>query len=404
MRTYDVVVVGGRVAGASTAMLLARAGARVALVERSRYGTDALSTHGLMRAGVLQLSRWGLLDQVVAAGTPPIRVTSFHHGDEDPVQISIRPSGGVEALYAPRRQVLDRILVDAAAEAGVDVRHETRVTDLLRDRTGRVSGVRILGPGGSRDLAAGFVVGADGISSLVARQVGAATVREGEWASAMTYAYYRDFDAAGYEWMYGDGAAAGVIPTNDGLSCVFVGTSPLRMRTLRMGRTADRAFETLFGLAAPRHAHRLAAATRVSRHHGWAGMPGFVRSSWGDGWALVGDAGHFKDPISTHGITDALRDAELLAGAVLESVSGAGTGALALEAYQRRRDALSLPLFRVSDEIASYDWDDGEVRPLLRRVSAAMTDEVELLESLPAAPIGSPEPSHRAMPAPAGRG
>ena len=128
---YDAVVVGGRVAGASTAMLLARAGARVALVERSAYGTDVLSTHGLMRAGVLQLTRWGLLDRVVAAGTPPIRVTSFHHGTDEPVHISIRPSGGVEALYAPRRQVLDRILVDAAAEAGADVRHGTRVTDVI---------------------------------------------------------------------------------------------------------------------------------------------------------------------------------------------------------------------------------------------------------------------------------
>ena len=78
---YDVVVVGGRVAGASTAMLLARAGARVALVDRAAYGSDTLSTHGLMRAGVLQLSRWGLLDDVVAAGTPPIRRTLFHYTD-----------------------------------------------------------------------------------------------------------------------------------------------------------------------------------------------------------------------------------------------------------------------------------------------------------------------------------
>jgi flavin-dependent dehydrogenase len=386
VKAYDVVVVGGRVAGASTALLLARAGARVALVERSPYGSDALSTHGLMRAGVLQLSRWGLLDRVVAAGTPPIRLTTFHYGDDEPVQISIRPSAGVDALYAPRRHVLDRILVDAAAEAGADVFHETRVTELLHDASGRVAGVRTLGSGGTGALSARFVVGADGLSSRVARQVEAPVLRAGRWASAVRYAYYRDFAATGYEWAYRDGAAAGVIPTNDGLSCVFVATSPARMRTLRMGRTSDESFVTLFGLAAPKHAERLALAGRESRHRGWAGTPGFVRRSWGPGWALVGDAGHFKDPISTHGITDALRDAELLASALLEALSGAGLEPVALDGYQRRRDALSGKLLEVSDEIAAYDWDSTGVQRLLRRVSASMIDEIELLESLPADP------------------
>ncbi len=136
---YDVVVVGGRVAGASTAMLLARAGARVALLDRSSYGSDTVSTHGLMRAGVLQLSRWGLLDEVAAAGTPPIRQTLFHYADGGSDQVTIRASAGVDALYAPRRLVLDRILVDAAAAAGADVAHQTTVTALLRDDDGRVT-------------------------------------------------------------------------------------------------------------------------------------------------------------------------------------------------------------------------------------------------------------------------
>src|SRR5690349_7606544 len=125
MSGFDVVVVGGRVAGASTALLLARAGVRVAVIERGTRGSDALSTHGLMRAGVLQLSRWGLLDRVVAAGTPPITRTVFHYVDGETAQVSIRPSPGVDALYAPRRTVLDRILVDAAEEAGAMMFHET---------------------------------------------------------------------------------------------------------------------------------------------------------------------------------------------------------------------------------------------------------------------------------------
>ena len=113
--SYDVVVVGGRVAGASTAMLLARAGARVLLLERGRYGADTLSTHGLMRAGVLQLSRWGLLDRLRAAGTPPVRSTTFRIAGERPLEIAIADRAGVDALYAPRRHLLDRLLVDAAA-------------------------------------------------------------------------------------------------------------------------------------------------------------------------------------------------------------------------------------------------------------------------------------------------
>src|SRR3954468_6533719 len=167
--TYDVVVVGGRVAGASTALLLARAGARVALVERSSYGTHTLSTHGLMRAGVLQLSRWGVLDAVTAAGTPSIRDTTFHYADGESVRVAIRAAAGVPALYAPRRYLLDRILVDAAAEEGADVRHETTVTGLLRDDGGRVGGIRTRDRSGrARDLRAAVTVSADGLRSLVA--------------------------------------------------------------------------------------------------------------------------------------------------------------------------------------------------------------------------------------------
>jgi 2-polyprenyl-6-methoxyphenol hydroxylase-like FAD-dependent oxidoreductase len=379
VRTFDVVVVGARVAGAATAMLLARAGVRVALLDRSPYGTDTLSTHGLMRAGVLQLSRWKLLDRIVAADTPPIHRSTFHYDGGEPVQISIRPSPGVDALYAPRRYLIDRVLADAAAEADVHVLHETRVDWLLRDARGRVAGVRAGTADGSEDLSARFVVGADGVGSIVARDVAAPTTRQGRWASAVRYAYYEGLEPTGYEWLYGDGAAAGIIPTNDGVSCLFVGTSPARMRTLR---ASDTVMETLLSQAAPGQSARLGAATRVSRLRGWAGIRGYVRRSWGRGWALVGDAGYFKDPITAHGMTDALRDAELLACALLEALSGADEET-PLRDYQRRRDALSVELFEVSDEIASYQWDVVGVEPMLRRVSAAMTDEVELLESLP---------------------
>src|SRR6476661_6332139 len=186
---WDVIVVGARVAGAATAMLLARAGLRVLCVDRSRYCGDTVSTHALMRGGVLQLQRWGLLDAVVAAGTPPVRRTVFHYGDES-VAVSIRPTAGVDALYAPRRTVLDALLVDAASRAGATVEFGTTVTGLQRAADGRVTGVVLgggRGPGAdgraTRLESAPLIVGADGRNSLVARTVGATYGARGQRAS-----------------------------------------------------------------------------------------------------------------------------------------------------------------------------------------------------------------------------
>jgi 2-polyprenyl-6-methoxyphenol hydroxylase-like FAD-dependent oxidoreductase len=379
---HDVVVVGGRVAGASTAMLLARAGLRVLLLDRSRYGSDTLSTHALMRAGVLQLSRWGLLEEVVAAGTPPVHRTLFHYADDDTVQVSIRPGPGVPALFAPRRHILDTVLVDAAARAGVDVRHRVHVTGVSKDETGRVTGVHGTDAGGHPfQEEARLTVGADGIRSVVAQATGAPCERLGAVGGAVLYAYVADLPTAGYEWAYGPGVAAGLIPTNDGLTCVFAGTTPDRLAQARRSGSED-ALASLFAAAAPAHRWRLDSATRVGRVHGWAGAPGCLRRCTGPGWALVGDAGYFRDPITTHGMTDALRDAELLSQAVLRTLSGVASEQAALADYQRVRDTLSSRVFDVSGRIAAYDWDTAGVQRLLREVSSAMSDEVSLLQAL----------------------
>ena len=385
---YDVVVVGARVAGASTAMLLARAGAKVALVDRNAHGSDTVSTHGLMRAGVLQLSRWGMLDAVVAVGTPPIRRTLFHYTGGETVQVTIRPGQGVDALYAPRRHVFDRILVDAAAAAGADVHHELTVTGLLRDPDSaeRVVGVRARHRDGrSLDIRGRITVGADGIRSLVANQAEADVVRAGRTASAMLYRYFADLPTAGYEWAFGDHSAAGLIPTNHRLTCVFVSATPRSMRQLRRHGT-EAAFSALLDTAAPGFVPRVRAAQRA---HGWAGVPGFFRRSQGPGWALVGDAGYYKDPITTHGMTDAMRDAELLSMALLDALSGGVPERLALAGYQATRDALSHRLFDATEGVAAYDWDTTRIQALLRQVSSAMSDEVDHLTALPSRALGA---------------
>ncbi len=386
MSRADVVVVGGRVAGASTALLLARAGLSVTLVDRGRRGSDTLSTHALMRAGVLQLSRWGVLDRLVAAGTPPVRRTVFHHTDGEDLAVAIRSRAGVDALYAPRRHLLDRLLVEAAEDAGVRVLHEATVTSLRHDATGRVTGVVGRTAGGARvDLAADLTVGADGLRSRVAAEAGATTTWRGRTASAVLYRYVEDPGADAYEWTYGVGAAAGVIPTNAGASCLFVSTTPARMRRLRrLG--VERALAELLAAAGPAAVERAQALRTLSGVRGWGGAPGFVRRSWGPGWVLVGDAGHFKDPITSHGMTDALRDAELLATQV-RAVHGGVPEGTAWAAYQRTRDRLSRDLVATTERVAAYDWDAAGIRSLLRRLSAAMADEVDHLEAL--APVGT---------------
>jgi 2-polyprenyl-6-methoxyphenol hydroxylase-like FAD-dependent oxidoreductase len=383
-REYDVVVVGARCAGAATAMLLARRGLRVLAVDRSPYGSDTLSTLALMRAGVLQLRRWGVLGVLEAAGTPPVRTTSFHYGEEE-VEIQIKPRDGVDALYAPRRTLLDARLVDAAADAGARVVHGVRLVDLLRSDDGRVTGVA-LEDGARRAVrvAAGTVIGADGTRSTVARLAGAETYRVGRHAAAVVYGYFGGLDGGGYHWHYGRGVSVGVIPTNDGLSLVFASMPPARFHDEIRGDLAA-GHRRLLAECSPALADAMTGARRVETFHGYAGNPGFMRRPYGPGWALVGDAGYFKDPITAHGITDALRDAELLARAV-------ATGdPRALAEYHATRDALAVGLFEVTDEIASFQWDLPTAKDLHLRLSREMNREVEALVRL----HGDPAPTRR---------
>ena len=208
-REYDAVVVGARCAGSATALLMARAGLRVLLLDRVHPGRDTLSTHALMRAGVLQLDRWGLLDRVVAAGTPAITGTTFHYADgADHVALAA-------PLYAPRRTVLDPILLDAALETGVEARFGVDVSAVTRADTGRVTGVRFAMRGGPQEaVRAALTVGADGLRSGIARAVEARPTFEGAAASALVFGYWPVERLDDYDWYYRPGAAAGVIPTN----------------------------------------------------------------------------------------------------------------------------------------------------------------------------------------------
>jgi flavin-dependent dehydrogenase len=362
---FDAVIVGARCAGAATALLLARGGARVLVVDKGVFGSDTLSTHALMRGAVLQLHRWGVLPAVVAAGTPPIRSTTFSYVDED-VTVAIEPRYGVDALYAPRRALLDRILVDAARSSGAEFEYGVRVDDVRIDERGRVRGV-VAGRLGRVD--ADIVVGADGLYSTIARRVGATPVLEGRHAAGVLYSYWQDLEAQGFYWGFRPTANVGIIPTNAAACCVFVGVPAHRFGD-EVGGDPAGAYRRLIRDAVPTLDARLARARQVEPIRGFGGHPGFIRKSSGPGWALVGDAAYFKDPATAHGITDALRDAELLTAAIVRGTTAA------LSMYESIRLDLARTLFQVTDEIVSFARSDADLKALHRALSQEMSREV----------------------------
>jgi len=370
---YDVIIAGARCAGAATALLLARQGARVLALDKSRYGTDTLSTHALMRGAVVQLHRWRLLPAVAWAGTPSVRSTTFHLADAV-TTIPVKPKHGVEALYAPRRTVLDTILADAARHAGADVRFGTSLTGLRRDRAGRVTGITARAGAARLEASADLVIGADGRRSTVARWVGAQAAHVAPASSVLIYRYVLHDATDGFHWYFRDGAAAGVIPTNGEQACVFAATSAERLRR-EPDRGADAAWRRILTRAAPGLAERLDQRGPASPPRVFPGLTGYLRDAAGPGWALVGDAGYFKDPITAHGITDALRDAEILARAV------ASGGPDAVRRYQAERDELSLRLFRVTGRMASFAWTADEIAEHLLELGNAMAAEAAVMTS-----------------------
>ncbi|CDX56811.1 FAD-binding monooxygenase [Mesorhizobium plurifarium] len=380
---YDAIIVGARCAGAATAMLLARAGLKVLAIDRKPYGSDTLSTHALMRPAVLQLWRWGLLEPVLKAGTPLIETTTFHYGDEE-IAIPLASAGSdLPGLIAPRRTVLDRILVDEARKAGAEILHEMAVGDLFADTRGRVRGIEIRAAGRAAvRVSADIVVGADGVGSLVAKCVDAQTLRRGAVSAAHVYGYAPIEPGAGYHWYFRDGIAGSFIPTNDGLACI-VASVPTSLFDQRFRLGHARARMDVLEALSPTLAAQAANAPKDARLQAFRGVPGYIRQAHGPGWALVGDAGFFRDPITSHGISDALRDAESLARAILDGSEAA------FSVWQRQRDMIANQILDTTDAVAGFDWTLDDLGERHRRFSAVLKAEVQAL-------AGHPMPARRA--------
>lgn len=378
----DVVVVGARCAGATVAMLLARAGHDVLLVDRAEFPSDTLSTHAIARSGVVQLRRFGLLDALFATGAPAIREVEFHDGT-DVVRRRFKDRHGVDALVAPRRTELDALLVDAARAAGARVATGVTVCDVRRAPGGRVAGVVARTDAGTVEVDARFVVGADGLRSRVARSVGAAIVEQHPSPSAAHYTYVPG-DWGPIEYHLGDGAFAGIFPTHAGEACVWTCTRDTdALAARRGGDDLGAAFDRLIARLTPTLADRLRGHRRSAPVRGIVNPPNQVRQGVGSGWALVGDAAYHRDPVTGHGISDAFRDADHLAAALDVALRGEVDEVEALCGYERGRLAMLRPLLDVTRQMSLYP-DASRVRELQVRLSDLIEAESAMLVERPA--------------------
>jgi 2-polyprenyl-6-methoxyphenol hydroxylase-like FAD-dependent oxidoreductase len=368
--TYGAIVVGARCAGSPTAMMLAGRGHRVLVVDQATFPSDTISTHLVHPPGVAALDEWGLLDSVVASGCPGIDTYAYDFGE---YTIAGRPGTAESPLaYAPRRTVLDKLLVDAAAEAGAEVREAFTVTDLMVDE-GRVTGIRGRTKGGAAVAErARVVIGADGHHSFVARAVEAQRYNEKPPLQVSYYTYVSGLPMEGrFEVYLRPGRGFAAWPTNDGLTVVIGGWPRSELATNR--KDIEGNFLATLDLV-PEFAERFRAARRETRFVGMS-IPNFLHRPFGPGWGLVGDAGYTKDFITGLGISDAFRDARLCAAAVDAAATGARPFADAMAAYQSERDRSSLPFYEFTTQLATLE----PLPPELERVlDAVQGDQAEM--------------------------
>ncbi|MEM9973313.1 MAG: FAD-dependent monooxygenase [Pseudomonadota bacterium] len=363
---YDAIIVGARCAGSATAMQLARGGKKVLVLDRAAPGADTMSTHALMRGAVIQLARWGLLERVIASGAPVVNRTRFTYGGEV-IDVPIRPTKETPGLIAPRRHILDSILADAARAAGAQIQYGTSFIEVLRNGQDAVSGVVFERNKRLQQAFAPLVIGADGRRSTLARRVNAGIRKQARHATSCVYAYFEGLPNEGYRWFYDQGLAAGAIPTHGGLHCIFASTTTARFRELVRVEGSEGALRQLVADTDAAFGCAMAGLSAVTRPLIFGGEHGFLRDASGPGWALVGDAGYFKDPNTAHGITDAFRDADILSRSILSGQP--------LSTFEATRNALSVDLFNLTNRIASFDWTLGELKAMHLRLNEIMAAE-----------------------------
>ncbi|HUE58306.1 MAG TPA: NAD(P)/FAD-dependent oxidoreductase [Acidimicrobiales bacterium] len=374
---FDVVVVGGRCAGATLGRLLAMKGLRVCVIDRSRFPSEVPSTHVVQPNGVAALDRMGLLERITAAGAPTIEQVRIFLGD-------LRVDYGADfpmleqtgaPLVSARRITLDKLLLDAAAESGADVRTETAVTGLIED-DGRVRGVRTA----TRDIESSLVVGADGPNSTVARLVGAREYAATAPGRLFLWGYFAGAvdDANRLRLGKIDDIAMLAAPTDGNLYIVAIVPS-IADKDRQLADTSASLTEGISKFEELKVV--LEMAERVGPVRVMARWHGFFREATGAGWVLVGDAGHFKDPTPGQGIADAFRQVEKLAPAI---GGGLADGHLdeRLASWARWRNDDAWEMYWFAADLGAEGPTSPLVSQMIRNVFSAPSGKLQFLEMM----------------------
>jgi len=379
---YDAIIVGARCAGSPTAMLLARKGYRVLLIDKASFPSDTISTHIIWPHAAEVLDRWGLLERLAATGCPPVARRMVFDVGPFALQGAVTDTNRGRGGFCPRRTVLDKLLVDAAVEAGAELREGFTVEALQKDADG-VTGVRCHSrTGGFVEERARVVIGADGVHSLVAKAVRTPEYDGKPPLATNYYSYYSGFPADDLEQYIREYQAVGCFPTHDGLTLIAVLWPSSRFEEIRtdIEGHAMKVIETVPGVA-----DRLRNARRETKWAGTAGVPNYFRQPYGPGWALVGDAGYCKDPITAQGISDAFIDADALTTALDDSWSGRRPLDAALAEYQSSRDERAKPMYDFTCQLATLEPPP----PPLQRLFAALYGNHEATNQFYSALTGS---------------
>jgi 2-polyprenyl-6-methoxyphenol hydroxylase-like FAD-dependent oxidoreductase len=391
-KMYDVIVVGARCAGSPVAMLLARKGYRVLLVDKATFPSDTVSTHILWPHGAEVLARWGLLKELADTGLPPICRQMVFDVGPFALRGTVPDANDGEGGFCPRRTVLDHLLVDAAAKSGAEVREGFKVEALLFDGE-TVVGIRGRERNGIQvDERCRLVIGADGVHSFVAQSVHAPEYDRRPIAACGYYSYFSNVEQDDIELYVRERCALGGAPTSGGLHLVMVNWPARDFSTVR--QDVEGHVRRALALA-PNFAARVSRGRREEPWYGTAGVPNYFRKPYGDGWALVGDAGYNRDPITAQGISDAFIDAEQIAEAVDMGLSARADLGQALATSESARNERVRPMYEFTNHLAALEPPPPRMQQLFHALRGDQDGTNAFLSAITGAkPIGdfmSPE-------------
>jgi flavin-dependent dehydrogenase len=369
-KMHDAIIIGAGVAGSPTGLLAARAAHKILLLDKPK-ATDNPATEIMWTGATAKLDRWGLLEEFQALGAPPlqrVRVDLFG------TVLSGSPTGvgGVRDFYVPRRAALDKLLLEEAARVGVEVRQDFEVTEIVRSGT-RVTGVRGKTKSGETvEESAKIVVGADGRNSVVAQAVKAELQKDGPAGCAYYYALWSGVKADSADVTMREGRAYGWAPTHDGLTRVFAAWSEAAFPG--SANDVDGTYQKVLK-SDPRISDLLASGKMEGKILGTGfGVSAFMRASYGPGWALVGDAGYYENPLAAHGIMNAFRDAEWMAMALDNTFSGRSPAQDALRDFEVNRNEAETPLYESAGRRSTLSPSPENIRNLIKALEGKQDD------------------------------